>query len=190
MDHPSAPASNFWTAGRLIGRTAYRVRQFWRALAATRQKHDLAQVERVLSPPLASLFKQMQPDEQAHSLHIFQQLLDQRQEHPDLLAAALLHDVGKTCHPLRLWERVLIVLGQAFFSNHIKAWGRGAPRGWKRPFVIAEQHPTWGAEMVRQAGASELTVSLIQRHQDRLSTRPQSLEDRLLDQLQLLDDES
>jgi len=181
----------------------YRIRQFWEALTALPAPEELARARQVLSPPLMELFLRLQAQEQVHSLKIFYLLSQPGQLHPDLLAAALLHDVGKSRYPLRLWERVLIVLGKALFPSKVKSWGRSRPRGWRRPFVISEQHPHWGAEMARHAGASALTASLIMRHQDSLepaigestsvnlpASNPVTLEDVFLRRLQQLDDES
>ena len=144
-----------------------------------------------------ALFLCLQPSEQAHSLWIYRRLIQQNDVDPDLLAAALLHDVGKICYPLHLWERVAIVLGKAWFLERVKGWGRAAPRGWKRPFVVAEQHPAWGAELAAQADASPLAVALIRRHQDVIDPVPMppsgenvSLEERLLSRLQSLDNET
>jgi hypothetical protein len=141
------------------------------------------------------LFGHMQSSEQAHSLLVFNQLLAQREMQEDLLGAALLHDVGKSRFPLRIWERVLIVLGKALVPERAADWGQGEPRGWKRPFVVAEKHPDWGAEMASAAGASPLAVSIIQRHQDvfdpaqRAHGGERSLEDQLLYKLQEIDNE-
>ena len=137
----------------------------------------------------------MQPSEQSHSLAILNQLLDQGETNNDLLTAALLHDVGKNRFPLHAWERVVIVLGKAFLPNKTKLWGQGQPSGWRRPFVVAEQHPAWSAEMAAQAGASPIAVSLISRHQDKpiLQPEPEKLpddQDILLYRLQILDNES
>ena len=82
---------------------------------------------------------------------VWRRLVDQDEHNPDLLAAALLHDVGKSRFPLRLWERVLIVSLKAFFPDRATRWGVGAAKGWRRALVVAAQHPTWGAEMARQA---------------------------------------
>ena len=38
---------------------------------------------------------------------------EQGEENPDLLTAALLHDSGKTRTPLRIWERVVVVIVNA-----------------------------------------------------------------------------
>lgn len=178
-------------------RILYRTAQFWQAVLARPAPEELELAQSVLSPALMALFLRLQASEQVHSLRIFHRLREQGEKNQELLAAALLHDIGKTRHPLRIWERVLVVMGKALFSSQVKCWGQGPPYGWRRAFVIAEQHPAWGAELAMQAGASPLTVALILRHQN---TRPGKkknvpqehlpFEDQLLHRLQRLDDES
>jgi hypothetical protein len=90
------------------------------------------------------------------------------------------------------------VVGRTLFPTRVKEWGTGDAKGWKRPFVIAEKHPVWGAEMAEEAGSLPLVVSLIRRHQDCTDNDighgspgdAVALEEQLLFQLQLLDDES
>jgi len=140
-----------------------------------------------------ALFCKQQPAEQRHSLKIYERLVAQDENSPELLVAALLHDVGKSRSPLRLWERALVVLVQAASADLVRRWGDGverdAERGWRRPFVVAVQHPAWGAEMARAAGAAPLTVNLILRHQDApLPSREAGQEERLLLVLQNQDD--
>jgi putative nucleotidyltransferase with HDIG domain len=175
-------------------RLLYRTRQFWQSLSAAPAPDDIGGTRRVLSPSLMALFLRMQASEQAHSLDIFGKLANQGDTNHDLLVAALLHDVGKSRQPLRPWERALVVAGKALFPGLAKRWGQSPPGGrlgnLRLPFVVAEQHPQWGAEMAAQAGASPLAVALIKRHQDVMQTKPATLEDRLLLRLQLLDDES
>ena len=161
---------------------------------------DLSQAQNFLSPASMALFLRLQPSEQAHSLRLFQELRQAGEDNRDLLAAALLHDVGKSCASLYPWERVLIVLGRRLLPARVKDWGQGPPIGWRRPFVVAEQHPAWGAELAAAVGASPLAVALIRRHQERGSTQgtikgmsadmSASIEDQLLQRLQSLDDES
>ena len=171
-------------------RILYRTRQVWHALISFPATEELAQVRSTLTPSLMSLFNRMQASEQAHSLRVFNQLLAQGEKNVDLLVAALLHDVGKSRHPLRLHERVMVVLAKTLFPERVKRWGQGDPSGWRRPFVVAEQHPAWGAEMVTQAGASPLVAALVYRHQENLQGEVVNREDRLLYRLQLLDNES
>ncbi len=166
----------------------YRLRQFWRALQTPARALDVAQIRPYLSATQIALFLQMQPSEQWHAYSVKQRLTDENQDHPALLTAALLHDVGKILHPLSPIERAMIVLGQRFFPRQVSDWGKGEPRGLRRPFVVAEFHPAWGAELAARTGAPELTVYLIRRHQDARPEKPHSLEDRLLCALQNADD--
>jgi hypothetical protein len=110
--------------------------------------------------------------------------------HPDLLTAALIHDVGKTRHPLSIWQRSLIVLATVFMPGKVAAWGQGDGDGWQRPFVVKVQHPAWGAEMARQAGSRPLAIELIHRHQDPLPETAVTEADRLLHLLQWADDQN
>jgi len=175
-------------------RIFYRVRQFWQALTSTPDRQDLEQARQVLSPSLLALFWRMQASEQKHGLAIMHQLHAQGETNPDLMVAILLHDVGKTRYPLNPWERVIIVLGRLLMPVQVARWGQASPISWKRPFVVAEQHPAWGAELAEQAGASPLAVRLIRQHQDRpVLTSPllkveSQLEIQLLQRLQLFDD--
>jgi HD domain len=177
-------------------RIIYRARQFWHALKATPAPEDLDLARQVLSPAQMDIFLRLQPSEQAHSLRIYRQLYIQNPAEVDLLVAALLHDVGKILYPLHLWERVWIVIAKVILPSRVTEWGHAQPRGWKRPFVIAEQHADWGAKMAAQAGASTTSVNLIRRHQQAdhfhnpNSIIGASREDQLLYRLQLVDNES
>lgn len=167
----------------------YRTRQFWSALTAIPAEDDLVQAGKVLSPGLFQLFQRMQPGEQAHSLAVFRRLREQGEMDRDLWVAALLHDVGKSCHPLRIWDRAAIVIVQLLLPQRAKAWGQCQPAGWKRPFVVAEKHPEWGAQLAAQAGASPTTIELIRRHQEQ-SPPPGAVGfERLLLRLQSVDNE-
>ena len=177
-------------------RISYRARQLWHALTATPEPEDLDLARRVLSPSQMDLFLKLQPNEQVHSLRIYRQLYDQNPVDDDLLVAALLHDVGKASFPLRPWERAWIVIAKAVLPARVAEWGRTQPRGWKRTFVIAEQHAAWGAEIAARVGTSPTAVNLIRRHQqpivppDLQGPAAATREDQLLYRLQLLDNES
>lgn len=173
-----------------VSRLVYRFRQFWHALFAEPTPEGLEQAQQILSDAQYRLFRSMPPGEQAHALRVLWTLQRRRETHPDLLVAGLLHDVGKSRYPLKTWERVLIVLGETFFPERARRWGRVERKGWRRLFVVSRQHPAWGAEMAAQHGASPLAVRLIWRHQDTVSEIPDAMEDRLLRALQAADNDS
>lgn len=174
-----------------INNIFYRLEQFWLAVrspAPTTEELEIAQ--EVLTPSQMALFSQMQASEQTHSLRILKTLQEQGETNPDLMIAALLHDVGKIRYPLRLWERVFIVLGDKFIPRYTKSWGNSVPRGWRRPFVVAAQHPLWGADLALEAGTTPLAASLIRYHQEiHPGNNPNTLEDRLLSALQHADNQ-
>lgn len=171
-------------------RIIYRIRQFWQAIwISPPTTEQLAVAQSILTTSQMNLFMQMQASEQNHSLRVLRTIQDQGDTNPDLLVAALLHDVGKIRYPLRLWERVFIVLGKKMFPNKSKHWGQAPPRGWRRPFVVAEQHPLWGGDLCLGAGTAPMAVTLIKRHQEKSgSTSSNQLEDHLLSILQKADD--
>ena len=153
----------------------------------------------ILSPALLDIFFEMQPSEIHHSLEITRRLVASGETDPDLLAAALLHDVGKSRSPLDLWGRAIVVVAKRLIPGACRRWGASEDmRGLKRNFVVAEQHPDWGAEMAAAAGASKLTARLIDRHQEAckpvskadLEMGVRTREDYLLYKLHLLDEES
>jgi putative nucleotidyltransferase with HDIG domain len=166
---------------------AYRASQFIHALGAKPDPQTLARAEIHLPGELKALFREQSPADVAHSLRVYQALLSDGETHPDLLSAALLHDVGKTVHPLSLWERVLVVLGWRLLPSRAARWGEGRPSGWRRPFVVAVQHPRWGAEMVRRRGGTELLANIIRRHQMQIPKGGAHAEEALIRRLQAVD---
>ena len=165
-----------------------RFRQGLRALFAWAQPVDTALAARILSPELLALFHKMRRSERLHSLNVLRTLQAQGHDDPALLAAALIHDVGKSRAAFHLWDRVLVVLVKAAVPDLAKQWGEGAPSGWRRPFAVSVQHPQWGANMASAAGADPLLVQLIAQHQQLVADPPRNRIEELLQLLQSADD--
>jgi len=176
----------------------YRLGQFWRILRAeSLSEAALAEITAVLTPSEAALFNRFSLSDQQHSCGVLRTLQSAGHTQPDLLTAALLHDVGKTRAPLSIWERSLIVLVQKLAPGKMAVWGKGHARGWRRPFVVKAQHPAWGAAMAEAAGSKPLVIALIRRHQEPLLETAEPLletavspEDNLLRLLQWADDQN
>jgi predicted HD phosphohydrolase len=172
----------------ITSRLLYRFRQFQKAFSGPGKAVATKSLQPYLNPSQIVLFSRMHPSEQAHALDVLEQLQAAGHDEPELLTAALLHDVGKILSPLSSCERVLIVVGQRFFPRLAKRLSQGAPRGLRHAFVVAERHAGWSADLAAQSGASARTVDLISRHQDPLSGPPRSRTERLLAALQSADD--
>jgi hypothetical protein len=167
---------------------AYRFRQGLRALGSRLRPADDALAGEYLSPALYALYRRMQRSERQHSLRVLHSVIAAGHTDPDLLVAALLHDVGKTRTPFLLPEKVLVVLVKTASPGLYRRWGSSPAHGWRRPFAVSVQHPAWGANMVAAAGGSPLAVELIRRHADPLeSSMDRTRADRLLRVLQTVD---
>ena len=167
----------------------YRGRQFWQALTARPTKQGMAEVRQVLPSAMFTLFTRLQMSEKAHAIKVFRTVKEESSDH-ELLVAAIMHDIGKILHPLKLWERVLIVLVQKYQklrpTQPNNASDDEAPT-WARALVVAEKHPAWGAQLVHKAGASPTVVTLVRRHQEPLTYEPETRVDTLLKILQNAD---
>ena len=170
-------------------RARYRVWQFWRAwVARPLPPAAWKEIGDVLDSSEQDLFSRQSLAGQQHGYRVMRMLKLAGHGDPDLLAAALLHDVGKIHSQGGRWAKSIVVLAEAFLPEKANAWASGEPKGWKRPFVVKARHAEWGASSAKAAGSSPLTVSLIRRHQGpRLSVLVDD-EDRLLALLQRADD--
>lgn len=177
-------------------RILYRLGQFWRMVFGRVDPLELNQVKTALTPAQMALFNQMQTGEKEHAITMFRRLIDRGENQSDLLVAALLHDVGKTRYPLNPLERTMVVLARAVTPQQAHAWGnqppgtQGSPPGWRRPFIVAEQHAGWGAEMAHQAGVSILTETLIREHHHLDPSVLDGGELNLLNKLKIVDNDS
>ncbi|MCS6908270.1 MAG: HD domain-containing protein [Anaerolineales bacterium] len=125
----------------------------------------------ILSAEQIRLFAELDRSEQAHALRVCRKLLSEGESDPVLLAAALLHDIGKIRYRLRLWERAWIVLFRWIgrkFRIRLELNGRGLEEAqwWKRALLVGECHPLWGAELLRHQGVDEQVIWLVEHHQD------------------------
>jgi hypothetical protein len=177
-------------------RIIYRVRQFWRMVFEKPDGSEIKLVQAILSSEQVVLFMQMQPGEKNHALTMYQRLVEQDENNPDLLVAALLHDVGKTKYTMNPVERTMVVLARAIIPGLARKWGRPPSMvwdklpGWRKSFIIAEQHAAWGAELAHNTGVSALTETLIYKHHHQNAQTPGDEENNLLYKLWVVDNES
>jgi hypothetical protein len=169
-------------------RILHRLRQFGDVLFYQPQPEDYHAVEELLSTSLFELFTSLPPAEQRHGLIIYQMLAALGYTDASLLTAALLHDAGKACYPLRLWERVWAVLVGHYLPELAARWSLGSPVGLKRALVVAVRHAEWGAQMSAEHGADPLVVEVIRRHQDKNEYDKNKRVDQLVAVLQSVDD--
>jgi hypothetical protein len=141
----------------------HRIRQFFRAVLGGVPVGERAIVNDILSPAQAALFWRMDRCDQRHGLDVCQTLRAAGHQDVALLAAALLHDVGKSGARLTVLHRVAIVLIDGLAPGWLARWANGG-KGWRAPFVAHLQHAQIGAAWAQAAGSSTEMVMLIRQH--------------------------
>lgn len=102
-----------------------------------------------------------------------------------VLAAALLHDVGKLEAGLGTYGRVVATLSVAVAGRGAAAsWVES--RGFTRRVGLYVQHEAIGADMLALAGSDPLTVALVREQS--LPQGERTVPDRLVDALRRADD--
>jgi hypothetical protein len=143
-----------------VARPLYRVGQFIGHVRARVTPEEEAFVARVLPAKAASLFAAMPIADRRHGLDVAERLLRRGERDPDLVAAALLHDVAKG-HRMRLWHRVAGVLLQAVAPRFLGRLASAQQRSWRYPFHLYLHHTPMSAEAARAAGCSDRCAAFI-----------------------------
>lgn len=176
----------------MVGAVRYRVGQFLQAVAASRSisEERVARATGILTPEARALFARQAAQDQHHALAVYDTLRRSGHTNAHLLAAALLHDVGKAAAQLSAWQRGSLVLAERFAPRSLERLLRQGTSPWQRLLVDYARHAAIGARWAEEAGCSPLTVALIRRHEDSLASEDDGRrmeEDRLLAALQAAD---
>ncbi len=163
----------------------YRVRQFTLALGAHVYREGTDDLAPYLERAQLELFNSMSSMDQHHCRDVFRALQEAGQSDPSLLSAALLHDVGKTVGPVRIWHRVLAVLAKTLVPRLWESTD-AHPGTWLYPLCVHRQHATIGSELAAEAGCGEETAWLIAHHED--PKPPSQMGDRMRGLLVALQD--
>lgn len=152
---------------------AYRLRQVYQQLGFVPPltREDYAEVELWLPPSALPLFRQMSIADQQHSLRVCRGLQARGCQEHDMLAAALLHDVGKAQGRVPFWTRPVIVIGKllapAILTKLVVEPQHSEMQKlphWRRQLSYAWWHAEVGAELAAAAGLSEQAVLYIRTH--------------------------
>jgi len=137
-----------------------RVIQF-REAGSEPTNEDIALAKAWLPGQLFDLFLMQHPRDMVHSVNTARWLLARGYDNPDLVAAALLHDIGKGDQ--RRVDRVAYVVGQWLRLSD----AAGSPAShirMRRALARSRDHGRAGAHMLRAAGASDIVVTLALTH--------------------------
>jgi hypothetical protein len=138
-----------------------RGRRFVGAIVAHPDPPGLAEARSVLGPAGMRLFDRMARADRWHALRVYDRVRRAGHSDPDLLRAALLHDVGKSAAKLTVWHRALVDLGETLWPSGLDLLIRRGPVGLSRTLRVARDHPTLGAREAAAVGLPPRVVSLI-----------------------------
>jgi hypothetical protein len=128
---------------------------------------DAQWAERLLLPGELELWNRMSRTDRRHAVGVARRVevaLGDEADRP-VLAAALLHDVGKLDADLGVYGRVIATLSGAAVRHDqdvIRDWTR--TRGFTRRVGLYLQHPRLGGDMLELAGSDTLTVAWTREH--------------------------
>jgi hypothetical protein len=142
-----------------VGSAAHLVRRFVGSLRPGGPRAgDVAWVEEVLLPGERAVWSAMPGPDRRHSVGVARRVEAALADAPrPVLAAALLHDVGKTRVGLRTPGRVVATLVGMARGRERAAAGEGRVARYLR-------HDELGADLLEQAGSDPLTVAWTREH--------------------------
>ncbi len=131
------------------------------------RRADQEWVDTQLLEAEAELWRQMSGPDRRHAVVVARRV-EIRLGHEatrEVMAAALLHDVGKTQAGLGTYGRVIATLSGAAVGRDpetIKNWTR--TRGFTRRVGLYLQHPKLGGDLLGMAGSDPLTEAWARQH--------------------------
>jgi hypothetical protein len=138
----------------------HRVGQFIGHLTARVDPAEETRARDLLPAAAWPLFASMPTADRRHALDVASRLLVAGQSDPDLLAAAMLHDVAKG-RRMRLWHRVTGVVLQAVAPRGLERLASPEQRSWRYPFHLYLHHAELSAEAALNAGCGARVAAFI-----------------------------
>jgi hypothetical protein len=151
---------------------------------------DTAWAESQLLPGEITLWRTMSKPDRRHAAGVARRVelaLGNEATRP-VLAAALLHDVGKTESNLGTYGRVIATISGAVIGRDpdiVRAWTR--TRGFTRSVGLYLQHPKLGGDLLAMAGSDPLTEAWAREHH--LPADQWTLDPKVADALKAADDD-
>ena len=140
------------------------VRRFFRGFRGTLTPDEERDARALLTPAELRCFRALQSREQRHAIDVLRHLQATGEPSPDLLAAALLHNVGKG--RVRLYERVAYALLAMFAPRLLDRVAAPDGRGFRLAMAAQRDHPARGAEALAAIGVRPRVLALVRAHHD------------------------
>ncbi|NLL51256.1 MAG: hypothetical protein GX248_00955 [Peptococcaceae bacterium] len=150
----------------------YRFCQLFNAAYARIDPKEYLWVKRILPEKEYRLFLQQALPDRRHALDVAREIEENSERitaihgktaYCNLLHAALLHDCGKSVAPLRIWQRIFIVIINTLPARCIQKLSSCSPI-LGQTITLHQQHPYLGKKLAALAGCEDQVLSLIENH--------------------------
>ena len=152
-----------------IGRAVYRIGQFGRGLVPWVPARDRALAAAVLTARQFAAFRLMALADQRHAVRVARSLLAGGARDPDLIVAALLHDLGKVdpqgLGRVTVAHRVANVLLARLSPGTWTRLSATSRPGFARGCYLLQHHPALGAAWAADLDVSPRARTLIAAHE-------------------------
>jgi hypothetical protein len=149
-----------------LGRSAHLVKRFFGSLRpGGPPRAEVVWVAQVLSPAEYDLWCRMNGPDRRHSVQVARTVERSlgSEATPPVLAAALLHDVGKLDSRLRTYGRAVATISGAVAGADAAAdWAR--TKGFTRRVGLYLQHPDLGGDRLGMVGSDPFTEAWAREH--------------------------
>ena len=140
---------------RLARQLRARARRLLRSVSPHTARPDDAWAAARLTSAERGVYLAMDPRDREHAVRVARHLASAHPDAPgELIAAALLHDCGKSVRPYHVVERVLVGLVPLRLAE-------AAPAG---ALHVRAHHPEIGARLIRDAGGRTRVAQLVAWH--------------------------
>lgn len=122
---------------------------------------DLEYINKKLNKSIKNDFLQLSNYEKKHSVLVAQAVEREIKDDPDLVLAALLHDIGKVKHHINIIEKSILVILDYLTKGNLKKYNKN------KSINIFYNHGEIGYDILKNTGCNERILYLIKNHHNK-----------------------